>query len=185
MIANSPRDPAPGPPPRLKLAPKRLSRAVLDGAWWPRSGDAPAELTNLVQALTERYGRIRYVILNGAAWEGHIRRLPVAGNVCRVGWFASMNAALLVATTDGGDQIDLLLVPPSANEAAAERAMAEAVDPSNRKHAADLLLAGADQTALIKPVGLAEPDDTPEEVWDNEGGGAWSTRDELNHRSKA
>src|SRR5258705_1611312 len=150
MIASSPGDAATGTPPRLMLAPKRLSRAVLDGAWWPRPADAPAELTSLVQALTERYGRIRYVILNGAAWEGHIRRLPVAGHICRVGWFASMNAAPLVATTDGGVQLDLLLVPPSASKTAAGRAMTEAADPFNMGRAADLL-ARSDRT-INRPV---------------------------------
>ena len=183
MIAAAPRDSAAAPPPRLVLAPKRLSRAVLDGAWWPRSGDASAELTALVQALTERYGRIRYVILNGASWEGHIRRLPVAGNLCRVGWFTSMNAALLVATTDGGDQLDLLLVPPSASETVAEHAMTDAADPSNMEHAADLL-ARSERTAITRPVAVAAGvDDAPEAVWDNEGGaGGQATRSEFSHQ---
>jgi hypothetical protein len=92
-----------------------------------------------------------------------------------------MNAALLVATTEGGDQLDLLLVPPSASETAAEHAMTDAADPSNMEHAADLL-ARSQQTAVTRPVAaLAGADDAPEAVWDNEGGGQ-STRGEFSHQ---
>jgi hypothetical protein len=62
-----------------------------------------------------------------------------------------MNATLLVATADGGDQLDLLLVPPSASKTAAQRAMAEAADPSTMEHAFDLL-ARSDRTAITRPV---------------------------------
>jgi hypothetical protein len=59
--------------------------------------------------------------------------------VVRIGWFASMSEALLVATTDGGDQVDLLIVPPDLAQDVAERAMAKAADPANVEHAPELL----------------------------------------------
>jgi hypothetical protein len=160
---------------RLVLGATRVNR-VLDGGWWPRSWDAEAELPRLVQALSERYGRIRHVLLNGPTWTGHVRRLAAADGVVRVGWFASMSAALMIAITDADDQIDLLVVPALFDQAAAEQAMTTAADPANVAHAAELLGKYATQSAhasrsarAIKPANQAG---FPEEVWDNEGGGA-------------
>lgn len=104
---------APVRPPRLRLADQRAARTVLDGAWWPRSADAPTELADLVSALSARYGRIRHVILNGFAWTNHVRRLADGDRTLRIGWFASMSPALLVAITDADKQVDLLIVPAS------------------------------------------------------------------------
>jgi hypothetical protein len=42
------------PPPaavRLRLQPNRPIYTLLDGAWWPRSADAAAELPGLILAL--------------------------------------------------------------------------------------------------------------------------------------
>jgi len=111
MLDPNPQAPALVPTPRLVLTQTRASRAVLDGAWWPRSRDALAELSSVVPALSKRYGRIRSVLLNGSAWTGRERRLAVADHVVRIGWFASMTEALLIAITDADDQIDLLIVP--------------------------------------------------------------------------
>lgn len=159
---------------RFVLGGRRVNR-VLDGAWWPRSWDAEAELAGLVQALSERYGRIRHVLLNGATWTGHVRRLPATDGVVRVGWFASMSAALMVAITDTDDQIDLLVVPPLFDPAAAELVMATAADPANVAHAAELLGAHATQPAhasrSAQSIRSANITGFPEAVWDNEGGG--------------
>ncbi|WP_407566983.1 DUF5994 family protein [Polymorphospora sp. A560] len=149
--------------PRLVLAPVRASRAILDGGWWPRSWDPVAELPGLVLALSDRYGRIRNVILNNGAWDSRFRRLVVGTDVVRVGWFASLDTALLIATTDRGDQLDLLVVPPASTAAAAEQAMTTAADPTNTMHAPEILTA-----ASAPPSPIAGID--PNAVWDNEGG---------------
>lgn len=149
--------------PRLRLTQTRADHAVLDGAWWPRSWDATAELANLAPALSERYGRIRYVMLNGSEWIHQVRRLAVDGNVIRVGWFDSMSDALLVVTTDRGDQVDLVIIAPSFAEDAAGRVMAKAADPANVAHAPDLLAASVGRVA---PAATA----AAEAVRNNEGG---------------
>jgi hypothetical protein len=133
-----------GPPsqPRLVLAPARVSRAVLDGGWWPRSTDPVAELPGLVLALAARYGTIRRLMLNSDSWDSHFRRLAVGAGVVRAGWFANVDPAVLIATTDQGGQIDLLVVPPVTTAEAAETAMATAADPANRLRAAAILTAG-------------------------------------------
>jgi hypothetical protein len=160
---------------RLVLGTTRVNR-VLDGGWWPRSWDAEAELPGLVQALSERYGRIRHVLLNGPTWTGHVRRLATADGVVRVGWFTSMSAALMVAITDADHQIDLLVVPALFDQAAARQAMTAAADPANVAHATELLGTYATQSARASRSARAMESGTgvgfAEEVWDNEGGSA-------------
>jgi hypothetical protein len=162
--------PTPPSRPRLVLAPTRASQAVLDGGWWPRSWDPVAELPGLVLALTARDGPIRQVMLTSAAWDSGFRRLAVGADagavVVRMGWFATMDPALLIATTDRGEQIDLLVVPPQTAATAAEQAMATAADPTNTMRAPDILAA---KTAPRPTAGTGSGTD-PDAVWDNEGG---------------
>ncbi len=136
--------PTPPSRPRLVLAPTRADYAVLDGGWWPRSWDPVAELPGLVLALAARFGPIRQLMLAGAAWDRRFRRLAVGTGVVRMGWFTSMDPALLIATTYRGDQIDLLVVPPQTPAMAAEQAMATAANPTNVVRAPDILGMEAD-----------------------------------------
>lgn len=155
----------PSSPPRLLLAPVRASQAVLDGGWWPRSWDPAAELPGLILALNSRCGPIRDVLLNSDAWDCRLRRLAVGTRVVRMGWFTSLDPALLIATTDRGDQIDLLVVPPATADAAARSAMARAADPADTTRAPGIL------TAMpAAPDAAPDDDPAPASVWDNEGG---------------
>lgn len=147
------------PKPRLVLAPVRASQTVLDGGWWPRSWDPVAELPELVLALSARYGTIRQLMLNSVTWDSRFKRLVVGDGVVRAGWFASVDPAMLIATTYGGDQIDLLVIPPSTASGPAGKAMARAADPANRVRASALLAASP----------VAETSDE-QPAWDNDGG---------------
>jgi hypothetical protein len=131
------------PDARVVLVKARANRAVLDGGWWPRSTDPAVELPGLIHALSERFAPIRYVLLNNAAWDGRFRRIEVDGRTVRTGWFASLDPALLVATTEAGDQIDVLVVPPSTEDGAANDAMARAADPDDNAGAPEILAAVA------------------------------------------
>ncbi len=154
----------PSSPPRLHLAPVRTVRAVLDGGWWPRSWDPVAELPGLILDLDASFGPIRQVLLNIDAWDRRFRRLAVGPRVVRMGWFTSLDPALLIATTERGDQIDLLVVPPGTAQATARTVMARAADPANTTRAPAIL-------ATMPAALIAPPDDvTPASVWDNEGG---------------
>jgi Family of unknown function (DUF5994) len=160
VVASTPYSPA-----RLHLAPVRAGQAVLDGGWWPRSWDPVTELPGLVLALDARFGPVRQVSLNGDAWDCRFRRLAVGARVVRMGWFSSLDPALLIAITDRGDQIDLLVVPPGTAEPAARAAMARAADPADTTRAPDIL------TAVPATPDTAPADDVaPGSVWDNEGG---------------
>jgi hypothetical protein len=152
--------------PRLVLARTRADYAVLDGGWWPRSWDPVAELPGLVLALAARFGPIRRLMLSSTAWDSRFRRLAVGAGVVRMGWFTSMDPALLIATTYRGEQIDLLVVPPQTAATAAEQAMATAADPNNVVRAPEILSMRAD----AQPAAGTGYADGPDAVWDNEGG---------------
>ncbi|MEV6801340.1 DUF5994 family protein [Micromonospora rifamycinica] len=157
--------PAPAPSAsRLVLAPDR-DRTVLDGGWWPRSWDPAAELPGLVLALSERHGRIRHLMLNLRTWDSRFRRLTVGADVVRIGWFDTLDPALLVATTGRDIQVDLLVVPPATPRAAAEWAMATAADPTNLRHAPDILA-----STPVEPRAAAATGSAADAVWNNEGG---------------
>jgi hypothetical protein len=158
--------PTPPSRPRLVLAPTRADFAALDGGWWPRSWDPVAELPGLVLALAARFGPIRQLMLSSTAWDSRFRRLAVGTGVVRMGWFTSMDPALLIATTYRGEQIDLLVVPPQTPATAAEQAMATAANPANVVRAPDILAA----KAHVRPAPETGHDLEPDAVWDNEGG---------------
>lgn len=131
----------PPPEPRLVLTSTPAGKGILDGGWWPRSWDPAAELPGLILALADRYGTIRSVMLNRAVWDGHFRRLSVGGRGLRMSWYVTLGPALMIVTTDDGDQLELLVVPPSATEWTAHQAMTAAADRANSSGASDLLAA--------------------------------------------
>lgn len=137
------------PEARVLLVTARAGRAVLDGGWWPRSTDPAVELPGLIHALSERFSPIRYVLLNNATWDSRFRRIEVDGRVVRTGWFASLDPALLVATTETGDQIDVLVVPPSTEDGAANDAMARAADPDDTARAPEILAALSKESVAV------------------------------------
>src|SRR5690606_3792485 len=60
------------------------SRALLDGAWWPRSVDPAMELPGLVLALqaqgpSDGHRLIVHIMLRATDWAAHPRRLRVDG----------------------------------------------------------------------------------------------------------
>ena len=154
------------PTARVCLVPARADRAVLDGGWWPRSTDPVTELPSLILVLSERYGPIRQMMLNGDAWDTHPRRLPVGTRVIRLGWFTTLDPALAIATTERGDQLDLLVVPPNTAETAAQRAMERAADPADTTRAPAILTA----VSARPDRSVAVDEASAGSAWDNEGG---------------
>jgi len=165
------RSQSPPSTPRVNLVPTRARQAVLDGAWWPRSTDPVAELPGLVLALNDRYGTVRQIMLNSETWTSRFRHLVVGSRTVRLGWFRSLDPALAIVTTDGGDQLDLLVVPPATAEAAALGAMAQAADPANTLRAPAILATISHAPARIPVTGIPRDADRGS-VLDSEGGRA-------------
>jgi Family of unknown function (DUF5994) len=126
---------------RLRLNPHPSRTTVLDGAWWPRSRNAVAELPRLVDALDGLRGEITHALLNAGEWDlPHPRRLAGGKRAVRLGWYTSQPPALLTIVSDfGRDRFDLFVVPPDANAASADTALAAAADPGDKRRAPDLL----------------------------------------------
>lgn len=125
---------------RLSLAPAGSVPGLLDGAWWPRSRDLLREIPTLTNALDACWGRITHVTVNPAHWPVIPRKVPVTGHTVHVGWFADEqdpNKVILLSYTVG--RLDLLVIPPETEPAAAARLMAAATVPGGIRTASGLM----------------------------------------------
>ncbi|MFJ1971149.1 DUF5994 family protein [Streptomyces sp. NPDC087903] len=101
------------------LTPRRI-----DGAWWPRSYDLASELPRLLGGLPHAWGQVSSILVDGAAWSPFPGRLLVAGEVVRLRRTTSQHAPSTVCLlAPGRGRWDLLVVPPGATKAEAERLM--------------------------------------------------------------
>jgi hypothetical protein len=151
---------------RLSLAPTGSGPGLLDGAWWPRSRDLLREIPTLTDALDACWGRITHVTVNPAHWPVIPRRVPVTGHTVHVGWFADEqdpNKVILLSYTVG--RLDLLVIPPETEPAAAARLMAAATVPGGIRTASGLM---ADE-AMSHDEAEAR---SREEEWETDGGAA-------------
>ncbi|MFF3911814.1 DUF5994 family protein [Streptomyces sp. NPDC001848] len=153
-------------PARLSLTPPTSAPGLLDGAWWPRSGDLLREIPALADALDARWGRITRAIVNPAHWPVIPRRVPVIGHIVHVGWFAAEqdpNKLILLSYTMG--RLDLLVIPPETEPAAADRLMAAAAVPGSLRTASGLM---ADEAMRCDAAEIR----SREEEWETDGGAA-------------
>jgi hypothetical protein len=148
--------------PRLRLRGDLSIRAILDGSWWPRSRATVTELTNLITALDARHLPVTRIMLNADAWDEHPRRISVAGRTVRLGWFTTLEACLLIATTNTDQRLDLLVIPPQVTAKTAAAAASTAVDEGNT------LRAGAIMATVLPKQRFSLP--RPEAIWESEGG---------------
>ncbi|MFC6600333.1 DUF5994 family protein [Kitasatospora paranensis] len=129
---------------RLSLSPAGLRPGRLDGAWWPGSYDLLLELPALVAVLDARWGRVTRVTLNPTHWPVIPSRIPVAGHVVHGGWFGvEQDPNAIMVRSFKTARLDLLVVPPGTDDAAAARLMAAAADPANVRTASALTAAEA------------------------------------------
>lgn len=148
--------------PRLRLNPIPHHDAVLDGGWWPRSGDPVAELPGLVLAIDERRGPVHLIGLGVIGWSHRPVLLAVAGRVIHLSWSLETPPDLLVAVGDNGARTRLLVVPPGVAAFTAWSALDLAILATNTKRAAEIM----DVASLLPP-----PPRTPAETdWESEGG---------------
>ncbi|HEU0239933.1 MAG TPA: DUF5994 family protein [Mycobacterium sp.] len=117
--------------PRIRLGPLTARETVLDGGWWPRSGDVYAELPGLVLAIDHRFGPVRRMVLSAAGWADHPRHIRVESRTIRLDFFDSQPISVATAVCDGGRRIDLLVVAPGESIGTAEAAMTMAATTEN------------------------------------------------------
>lgn len=126
---------------RLELVGEPSRKATLDGAWWPHTTDALAELPSLIEGLGGLRGEITHVLLGTAEWDmPHPRRLAPGHAAARLGWYSAQPLGLVTVMTEfGRDRFDLLVVPPDATSEAAEAAMSAAADTDDQRRAPELV----------------------------------------------
>jgi hypothetical protein len=150
--------------PRLMLRREVSRSTILDGAWWPRSHDPVVEVSNLVAELEARRIPVAKIMLNPSGWDSHPRRIGVDGRTVRLGWFTTLDAELLIATTHGDRRVDLLVVSPDTSTASADTAMTMASSGPDALTAAAVWAATSAQTPPPACKSSAEAD------WESEGG---------------
>ncbi|MEV6741039.1 DUF5994 family protein [Streptomyces sp. NPDC051104] len=118
---------------RLEAEPRQGGSARrIDGAWWPRSYDLTVELPGLLAGLPHHWGHISSVLVNGPMWSLPGDGMLVADQMVHLRRTDTPRAEHTVCLlAPGHGRWDLLVVPPAATEAEAERLMdtASADDP--------------------------------------------------------
>jgi Family of unknown function (DUF5994) len=115
--------PATRMPLRLQLDPNRPAEPYLDGAWWPRSTELPAELPALLTALSADLGPIALVGYHRDAWNAAPGHLDLAGHAVHLQGFASPDLPTVVVIADSGRRVTVQVVPPESDSATAAQAM--------------------------------------------------------------
>jgi len=130
-------------PLRLQLDPNRPAEPYLDGAWWPRSTELPAELPALLAELSAQLGSIGIVGYHRDAWNAAPDHLDLTGHPVHLQGFVSPDPPTLVVIADTGRSINLRVVPPETDGASASKAMTAAAYHSVQPHPGDPVTAAA------------------------------------------
>jgi hypothetical protein len=148
---------------RLSLNPMLDRSGTVDGAWWPRTRDAAAELPALISAVDERLGRaVLRVGLYRDAWDHIPRRIPARGRQVRVGWFRSADSHLVTLSIAGTSPITLLIIPPDTANGPAMAALTHAAAGTVGIRPGDILHPAVPDAGTPGQDGSAS--------WENEGG---------------
>ncbi len=99
----------------------------VEGGWWPRSTDLAAEAPALVRAVRESGRDVFRLMYCLHAWEKPPRSLVVDGRVVKLGGYNTVDPSVItLVDASGWERMDLLVIPPDADVAFAETALAEA-----------------------------------------------------------
>jgi hypothetical protein len=149
--------------PRLSLNAVLDRRGTVDGAWWPRTRDAAAELPALISAVDQRLDRdVLRVGLHLDAWDHIPRRTTARGRQVKVGWFRSADPHLITLSIAGTLPVTLLVIPPRTAVGSAMAALALAAADTVGVHPADILHPTAPDES--------SPGRDDPASWENEGG---------------
>ncbi|MGW1881528.1 DUF5994 family protein [Streptomyces sp. NPDC001970] len=114
-------------PIRLELLPPGAGPYRLDGAWWPRSHDLARELPDLLAALDERWPHVSRITVSRPLWRTGLGRLTLADRTVHINRSdAGESPSAIRLLSYGVGRCDLLVVPPGATPAEADRLMSSA-----------------------------------------------------------
>jgi hypothetical protein len=124
---------------RLRLKPAGSTSGYVDGAWWPRSRDLPAELPALADVLTVRLGSVWQVVYPFIAWDTAPRRIQLDGHPVRLQGFHSQDENTISIVALDRQRIRLLVIPVDTSEKAGHDAMMTAAGRDNADSPATIL----------------------------------------------
>ncbi|MFI6507052.1 DUF5994 family protein [Streptosporangium sp. NPDC050855] len=114
-------------PARVSLAPALGREGAVDGAWWPRSRDAAAELPGLIADIDRRLDRpVLRVGLPLDSWDDIPHRIAAPGRQVKIGWFRHMDAHVVTLIGANMEPVNLRVIPPDTEEGAAGEALTAA-----------------------------------------------------------
>ncbi|MEV4579987.1 DUF5994 family protein [Nonomuraea jabiensis] len=157
---------------RLSLHPVPNRRAVVDGAWWPYSRDAAAELPGLIAAVDRLLDRVTLRIgVHRDVWQSIPRRIPARGRQVRIGWFRHTDPRLITLIFSAGEPVVLLVIPPDTAAGPAEATL-KLTTQDTAGLSIDDILTGARLPPNPTPPHSASARDGSDGSarWDNEGG---------------
>lgn len=93
----------PSAPPRVWLEPVHDHHVLLDGSWWPDSGDLGVELGALLPVLDRVRGPVTRLLLSAAGWTTRPHLVVLADRTVSVGYLAGQPPSMMtVLCADGG-----------------------------------------------------------------------------------
>jgi hypothetical protein len=125
--------------PRLRLKSEGPITGHVDGAWWPRSGDLPNELPDLLAVLSVRLGPIHRVMYHLPEWAKMPRRVDFGGRSVRLDGFNGQPANTLEVLGLGGQRVLLLVVPAHTDPDLAHDTIMTAAASNNVSTVSDML----------------------------------------------
>lgn len=148
--------------PRLRLNSTQQDGAIVDGGWWPRSGDPAQELPGLLLALEDHRFPIHRLELGVTGWRDWPAFLLLTDRAIHLSWSLEFPPDLLVAIGPDDARTNLLVVPPNLSVFTARAALDLAALTTNTAHTSEIM----DAAGLYLP----PPRTTPEMDWESEGG---------------
>lgn len=89
--------------PRVWLKPVRDHHLLLDGSWWPDSGDLGGQLRALLPVLDQVRGPVTRLLLSAAGWKTRPHDVVLADRTVSVGYLADQPPSMMtVLCADGG-----------------------------------------------------------------------------------
>ena len=110
--------------PRLRVTPNRLLSEHVDGAWWPRSTQLPAELPALLSSLSDQVGQVVGVAYRRDGWIDTPPQVDIAGHPVQLLGFTSDEPASVIVIGNDGHHLTLRVISPETNDQAAREALA-------------------------------------------------------------
>jgi hypothetical protein len=149
QVLPSSAPPLPEQPVRLVLTADPVTSDGLDGAWWPYSNDVTFELPSLLEVISERFGRMRAVMLNPDTWAASTQWVPWGTRRARIKWYRHQDPNVAILLGENDRRIDLLVIPVNTEPDGARAMIDLASSSGNMLTASDILL------AVHKPAGVA------------------------------